>query len=137
MNRASALYALSQSSDVKKDIFAKIGDLSAAPLAGARVLLGIYIAPEKTKGGLYIPDQIKKEDIYQGTVGLVLKKGPLAFKDDATNQFGGFEPNIGDWVVFNAGDSKRVQINLVDCRYIDDALIHQIIPDPGMITHRT
>jgi len=133
----AALYALSQSSDVKKDIIEKVGDLSGAPLAGARVLLGIYIAPEKTKGGIIRPNANVKEDVYQGTVGLVLKKGPLAFKDDAANQFGGFNPKEGEWVVYNAGDAKRVQINGVDCRYIDDALIHQVIPDPGMITHRT
>jgi len=135
--RTAALYALSQSSDVKNDIIAKVGNLATAPLAGARVLLGIYIAPEKTAGGIIRPDSNKKEDVYQGTVGLVLKKGPLAFKDDKVNQFGGFDPQEGDWVVYNAGDAKRVQINGVDCRYIDDALIHQIIPDPQMITHRT
>ena len=70
-------------------------------------------------------------------VGIVLAKGPLAFQDDGVNKFGGFNPQIGQWVVYNGGDAKRVQIRGVDCRYIEDALIHQIVPDPTIITHRT
>ena len=132
----SGIDALSQSDDVARDIMKGVGDHSIAPLAGARVLLGIYIAPEKTKGGILRPTEVKKEDIYQGNVGLVLLKGPLAFKDDDRNSFGGFSPEVGQWVVYNAGDAKRVQINGVDCRYIEDSLIHQIVPDPSMITHR-
>ena len=134
---SAAIYELSQAKDVKAAIIEKIGDLSKMPLAGARVLLGIYIAPEKTKGGIILTDTTKKEDIYQGTVGLVLAKGPIAFKDDAVNKFGGFDPSVGQWVTYNAGDAKRVQINGVDCRYIEDSLIQQIVPDPAVITHRT
>lgn len=133
----AALYEISQATDSKAAILKLIGDISAISLAPTKVLVAHYIAPEMTAGGIIKPDGNKKEDVWQGAVVLILKKGALAFKDDGKNQFGGFDPAIGEWVTITPAEGKRRQINGVDCRTIDDALIDMVVPDPAIITHRT
>lgn len=133
----AALYALSQAADIKRATLDMLGDLSGVRMSPTKVLVAHYIAPEKTAGGLYKPDSNKKEDVWQGAVVLIVKKGPLAFKDDGRNQFGGFDPEVGEWVTITPAEGKRRQINGVDCRTIDDSLIDMVVPDPAIITHRT
>lgn len=134
---AAALLDIAQSADPLKTMRDKIGDLSKFDLAGGRVLVWIYVASERTAGGIIRPGQSLQEDIWQGTVGYVLKSGPFAFKDDDAHniKFGGFSADPGDWVLFTPGEGKRVQINGVDCRIIEDSLIQAKIPSPDCITH--
>lgn len=132
---AAALYKIAGSADPLKEMLEQIGDLRKIDVGGARVLLWIYVRPNVTKGGILLTDNESKEDIWQGTVGYVLKCGPLAFQDDETHKFGGFEAKEGDWVVFTPGEGRRRQINGVDCRIIEDALIDMKIADPSIITH--
>lgn len=138
MASVAVLEKLSQAKDQKKELQKAVGDLSGVALLGNRVLVGIYIEPEKTKGGIILSSGTIKESVWQGTVGVVLKKGHVAFKDDSANKvhFEGETVNVGDWVVFRPGDSRRVQINGIDCRMVEDVLIDMIIDDPNAITHR-
>lgn len=134
---AAAVYDIANSNDPLTEMLQRIGDISTVDLAGGRVLLWSYVRPRKTKGGIILTDSQAKEDVWQATVGYILKLGPLAFKNDAKNDFGGFHPKVGDWVVFTPGEGKRRQINGVDCRVIEDALIEMRVADPDIITHRT
>lgn len=133
------LYAISKSEDPKKAILDALGDLSKEipSLFSGRVLIAIYIAPEKTSGGILLPNSAVKEDVWQGSVGLVVKKGTMAFKDDDTHQFHGQDIEVGNWVVFRPGDGKRIQINGVDCRIIEDSMLDMVISDPQIVTHRS
>lgn len=115
-----------------------VGDLSGVEVMGNRVLVGIYIEPSKRKGsGLFLAKETLKESVYQGVVGLVLKLGKQAFKDDPDNKvsFYGQAATEGQWVTFRAGDAKRTQIRGIDCRMVEDTLIDLIVTDPGSITH--
>lgn len=129
------LMQIAQSADPRNAIQKAVGDLSKVNLMSGRVLLGIYIAPEKTAGGIYRPNTNVKEDVWQGVVGLVLKKGKLAFVDDENNKFHGQDIAEGEWVTFRPGDAKRIQINGVECRIIEDALIDMVIDSPDLVTH--
>jgi hypothetical protein len=113
-----------------------VGDLSNVELMGNRVLVGIYIEPSK-RGSLYLAKDTLKESVFQGVVGLVLKLGKQAFKDDPDNKvnFHGQSALEGQWVTFRAGDAKRTQIRGVDCRLVEDTLIDMIVDDPNCITH--
>ena len=123
---------------VKKEIFAAIGDLSKLDrLFSARVLVATYIQPRKSKGGIILTDKELQEDVYQSTVGLVIMKGPRAFVDDETSKFFGQNVEIGDWVVFRPGDGKRMQVNGINCRLIDDTQIDAVTNDPSIITHES
>jgi co-chaperonin GroES (HSP10) len=129
---------LSQSEDQKAEMFKAVGDLSSIELLGDKVLVGIYIEPEKTKGGIILSHGTVKESVWQGTVGLVLKKSNTAFKDETETAtfFHGQDVEVGDWVVFRPGDARRVQINGVDCRMVEDTLLDMVIESPSIITHR-
>ena len=139
MASIATLERLSRAEDPKEALISEVGDLSKLEVMSNRVLVAIYIAPEKTKGGLFRAAQTIAEDIFQGTVGLVLKKGGMAFKDDDASKtyFHGQDAHIGQWVVFRPGDAKRIQINGVDCRFVEDIMIDMIVDDPECVTHRT
>lgn len=138
MASIAVLEKLSKAKNPKIGLVTEVGDVSKVALMGNRVLVAIYIAPEKTKSGLYRAPSTIKEDVFQGVVGLVLKKGHVAFKDDpaAKVHFHGEDVKLHDWVVFRPGDARRVQINGVDCRLIEDTLLDMVIDDPELITHR-
>lgn len=122
---------------VKKEIFDAIGDLSKLDrLFSARVLVATYIPPRKSKGGIIFTDKELQESVYQGAVGLVIAKGPRAFKDDSQNEFHMQDIAVGEWVVFRPGDSKRVQLNGVNCRLVDDTQIDMVVTEPDWVTHR-
>lgn len=133
---AAMIYELSLSDNVKDDTLKAVGDLKKLSLFSGRVLVAIYISPSKTKGGIILTDKAKQEDVYQGQVGLVLKKGPLAFQDDDVTKFHGQDVQPGEWVAFRPGDGKRIQINGVDCRIIEDTAIDAIVDDPTIVTYR-
>lgn len=132
---APQLMKLATADDPKKAIIDAVGDMSKINLFSGRVLVGIYIAPEKTKGGIIRVNETVKEDVWQGVVGLVLKKGNLAFKDDELNKFHGQDVQVGDWVTFRPGDAKRIQINGVECRIVQDTTIDMVIDNPDIVTH--
>jgi len=136
MSSTSAVFKLSAADDPKKAIQSTLkGALDKIELLHSKVLVALYIAPEKTKGGIIRPDSNVKEDVWQGMVGLVVKKGPIAFVDDDENRFGGANVEVGEWVAFTPGDGRRVQINGVDCRIIEDTQLMLKVADPAIITH--
>jgi hypothetical protein len=78
---ANTLLALSQADDVKKALIDKTKDVVASyKLFDDDVLLGTYIEPEKTAGGILKTQRMLDESRFQGKVGLLLKIGPSAFK---------------------------------------------------------
>lgn len=134
--KKSKIEMLADSGDQRATMKTLVGDLSGVKVMGNRVLVGIYIEPSK-KGSIWVGKETLKESVYQGTVGLVLKRGPQAFKDDPENKisFHGETANEGDYVAFRAGDAKRCQLNGLDCRFVEDTLIDMVVADPNIVTH--
>jgi hypothetical protein len=134
--KKSKIEMLADAPDQRATMQQLVGDLSAVKVMGNRVLVGIYIEPSK-KGNLWLGKETLKESVYQGTVGMVLKKGAQAFKDDPDNKihFHGDFVSEGDYVAFRAGDAKRCQINGLDCRFVEDTLIDMVVADPNIVTH--
>lgn len=139
MASIATLERLSRAEDPKTALVAEVGDLSGVDIMSNRVLVAIYIAPEKMKSGLLRATQTVAEDVFQGVVGLVLKKGSMAFKDDDASKtyFYGQDVKIGQWIIFRPGDAKRIQLNGVDCRFVEDIMIDMIVTDPEIVTHRS
>jgi co-chaperonin GroES (HSP10) len=98
-----------------------------------QVLVGVYIRPEKTAGGVYLASQTRDEDKWQGKVGLVLKKGPIAFVDDQRNSFNNQNVEPGDWVMYRVSDAPAIQVNGVHCRLLEDIHIRGTVTDPTII----
>lgn len=102
------------------------------PLA-SRIVIATYIEPEKTRGGVYRSPKSRNESRFQGKVGLVLWKGPTAFKYDGSYNYEGDIPDIGDWVLYYGSDGREFFMANRSMRSIDSELIHGILPDPEVI----
>jgi hypothetical protein len=116
----------------------KVGDTSKLELFHNWVLVAIYEPPREHKLGksnyqLIVPDKTHDEHKFQGIVGLVIKKGPAAFVEDATQKFYNCDVAPGDWVFFRASDGISMLVNNVLCRRVLDVLIDGRIPDPDYV----
>lgn len=116
--------------DPRADLFKKIGNLDEIKIYNNWLLLAVYKRPEKTKGNVFLPDTVRKEDEYQGKVGLLVKKGPLAFVDDANTSFAGQSAEVGDWIAFRVSDGWSLEVNGVLCRMIQDTQVRLGGPTP-------
>ena len=128
MERNVPITSMYHDDDPAKDIVEKVGDISGFDLFGPKVLVAIYVRPEKTKGGIYLTDKVRDEDLYQGKVGYVLKIGPGAFSD--SDWFGDVRVDVGDWVGFRASDGSAPLVNGVNCRLPEDPRIHGNASNP-------
>lgn len=124
-----AIGLVTSADDPKKAIQSIVGDLTGYELSRDLVLVGIFMRPEKTKGGIIRPDMNKEEDVWQGKVGLILTCGPDAFRDPGTGEFYEQRYEIGDWVQFFVGDGRQTQINGMPCRIIRDTnIVARLVP---------
>ena len=102
---------------------------------GTGVLLAVYVRPEVTKSGIYLPQNKGPmlEDNAQGKVGLVLALGEMAFTEDAQHRWGGVTPKVGDWVVIRVGDTFPFELGPRRCRVVEDVDIKVILQRPDIV----
>ena len=124
---------MSHIEDPANEIRKRIGDISKIEVLHNQTLVGVYIRPEKTKGGILLTSQTRDEDRYQGKAGLVLKKGPLAFVDDDNNKFHGQNVDIGDWVFYRVSDGFPLVLNGTLCRLLEEVHVKGKIPSPDVV----
>jgi co-chaperonin GroES (HSP10) len=124
---------MSHVEDPANEIRKRIGDISQIEVLHNQILVGVYIRPEKTKGGILLTSQTRDEDRYQGKAGLVLKKGPLAFVDDDNNKFHGQNVDIGDWVFYRVSDGFPLVLNGTLCRLLEEVHVKGKIPSPDVV----
>lgn len=120
-------------SDPKDKLKKTVGDVSKVEIFNNQLLVAVYLRPEKTKSGIYMPDSHRDEDRHQSKVGLVLKKGPNAFVDDTNVWFKDVNVEIGDWIVFRPSDGWQITVNGVLCRILDDTYIKGRIDQPDRV----
>lgn len=130
---ASAAMKMKHENDPKKDVFDRVGDLGKFEVFHNNILIGTYVPPKVTAGGVHLPDKTRHENLYQGKVGLVLKKGPIAFVDDPTNKFHGQDVKVGDWVVYRASDGWELIVNNQHCRMLEEAHIRARVESPDVV----
>lgn len=111
----------------------EIGDLSEIEMFGNQILLGVYERPEQLASGVYMSDQTRQEDQYQGKVGLVLKKGPAAFRSDSNYDFMDQNVKVGEWVVLWVTDGRKIRIKGMLCRVVEDLHIRMKISAPDIV----
>jgi co-chaperonin GroES (HSP10) len=132
--------------DPRRELLEKLGDLSHLEIAQNEVLLAIYMRPEKTTGGIVLPQQNLKEDRYQGKCGLVVKIGSACRFVRQTADTGveyGINIKLHDWVVVRPSDTWALDINsdveglqiqdFVQCRLVYDDQIRMRVADPRVI----
>ena len=122
-----------------KPLLDAAGDLRDYTVCHNLILVATYVAPEKV-GSIIMPDRKIDEDRFQGKVGLVLKVGPLAFKDDGRLTYGGIKVTPGDWIMYRPSDGMELFIrdrrkvnDGLSCRLIEDVFIKMKVSEPGLI----
>jgi len=123
---------MSHEEDPKKKLLEELGDTSNIELFHNQVLLAVYLRPEKTKSGLILTANHLDEDRYQSKVGLLVKRGPLAFEQDG-NWFTGVTFQDHDWLIFRPSDGWSITVNGVLCRIFDDISIKGRAPHPDSV----
>jgi co-chaperonin GroES (HSP10) len=116
--------------EIRDDILQRLGDLSCFEVFGNRVMVAVYVRPQRTAGGIYLTDNSRDEDEYQGKAALVIKKGPISFKNEPNLDFHGQDVQPGDWVLVRASDRRNFKYKDVLCAHVEDIRIEQKISDP-------
>lgn len=130
---AKKVEEIARAANPKVALIQAVGDLTQEVVLSDLVLIATYIRPEKTTGGIIRPIDNIKEDEFQGKVGLIVSKGPLAYDD--LNDDGTTEStcNVGDWVVFSIKDGWAVTVNGTACRLIPYERIRMKISNPDVV----
>lgn len=103
---------------------------------GNRLLIACYIQPEQRESGLYIPEKVRDEDVWQGVTGLVIQKGPAAFIDSDKWKFHGQRAEVGDWVTFRPSDTILCKFGGErgrECRLIQDCYLLGKVAGPHVL----
>jgi co-chaperonin GroES (HSP10) len=120
--------------DPRLDLQKRLGDISHIQLLHNQVLVATYVRPAKTRGGIILAESTRDEDKYQGKVGLVIAKGPLAFVDDARTDFKGQDVRVGDWIAYRMTDGWQFNMKATEgeihCRMLQDVDIKAVISHP-------
>lgn len=135
LQNSNVLLLAQRTKSFKDTIFDLIGDAVAKDVVmGESILVATYIPPEKTKGGLIVPNKTLDENRYQGKIGMVLKLGDSAFKYtgpyDHEGSYKGPKAKVGDYVLYRATDGMEAFIRGTSVRYIDSHMIKAIVKDP-------
>lgn len=121
--------AFAHTEDPAEKLLKDLGDLSALELFHTQVLVAIYVAPEKTAGGIIRPQSNIDEDLYQSKVGLIVKLGPQAFQSSGQWTWPD-DIGLSDWVYFKVSDSFACAVNRVKCRILEDVDIKGRVSHP-------
>lgn len=125
--------------DVERQrLLAQLPDLSDMQVFGNRVLVAKFTRTTVgTSGRIIAADQTKTEDKWQGKIGLVIKVGAAAFRDEPGIEFYGDRVDVGDWIMFHYGDGWDLDIQgptqKVACKLIKDVNIHGVVTRPDFI----
>lgn len=119
--------------DPAEQLRKELGDLSKLEIFNNQILCAIYLRPEKTKSGIYVPDKNRDEDRYQSKMGLIVKIGPSAFDDKTGEWFKGVTVKEGDWLILRPSDGWSITVKGVLCRLIEDVNVKGRHPIPDEI----
>lgn len=97
--------------------------------SGYRLLIAIPEVSEKTEGGVYMPDQLKKAEETASIIGFVVKSGPDAYTDPNKFPTGAWCKD-GDFVIFRSYSGTRFKVMGKEFRLINDDTVEAVVEDP-------
>jgi len=101
---------------------------------GYRILIIPYYPSEKTKGGLYVPDQVREREAFATVAAYVVKLGPDAYQDSQKFPNGAW-CSEKDWVLIGRYAGNRFKVENLEVRIINDDNIIATILDPKDISY--
>jgi len=96
---------------------------------GWRIVILPHKGVEKTKGGVILSVQLIQEQQWTTNVGLVLKLGPLAYRDKKKFPTGPWCKEQ-DWVIFARYAGSRLKIDGGELRILNDDEILGVVNSP-------
>ena len=112
--------------------------MSAITLDTNNILVATYFlpesvnlrGPENTTVPIWLPQKVGDEAMWQGRVGLLLAKGPMAWVSDDKVDFGGSTHEIGEWLCYDRQDGRQLAVNRIHCRILKDVDVWGATDDP-------
>lgn len=99
---------------------------------GYRMLIALPEVQEKTKGGIYMPEDLRKREETASVLGCVLKMGSDCYLDQ--DRFpNGPHCRVGDWVMIRSYSGTRFKLGGREFRIINDDVIEAVVADPAKI----
>lgn len=96
---------------------------------GYRLLIALPEISEKTEGGVFMPDGLKKDESTASIIGFVIKSGPDAYSDKDRFPAGAWCKE-GDFVIFRSYSGTRFKIKGKEFRLINDDTVEAVVDDP-------
>jgi len=122
------LAAVSDDPNDYRKIIKSVGEKLPEP-TGWRILIALLQADEKTESGIYKPVEVLNYETVGSIVGLVLKVGDLAYKDEKKFPSGPWcEP--GDYILMRSYSGTRISVRGQEFRLINDDTVEAVVSDP-------
>lgn len=118
----------------KQRIFEEIGDLSDVRIPLNRILVAIWVRPEK-HGSIILTLQTIDEDKWQGVSALVVGMGSHCYEDNPDIAWRDDDRvSIGDWVLFRRGEGFRLRVWGRECVMLNgETAVKMVIPRPDVV----
>lgn len=97
--------------------------------AGYLILVAPLQMKERSKGGIFLPDQVREREANLAQVGEVLDIGPDAFRDEAKFP-NGPRCKVGDHILFGRYAGSKITLKEGDLRLLNDDEILAVVNDP-------
>jgi|TARA_R100001163_G_C4974232_1_gene132954 co-chaperonin GroES (HSP10) len=125
---AEPLIDIDHETEDYEGILKEIGDKLPNP-KGWKMLIALPKVSSKTEGGIYKPDQAIHMEEIGSIVGLILKMGDLAYKDEDKFPTGPW-CEVGDYVIMRSYSGTRMNVGGQEFRLINDDTVEAVISDP-------
>ena len=99
-----------------------------------KLAIRLYIKPLMTAGGIILPFETQKNEIYTQPVGLVVAMGSHCYSNMKKFEATGPWCKVGDWVVFPRNCGTRYSFGDIPLFFIFDDAVEFVINDPRNIT---
>lgn len=96
---------------------------------GYKLLIAIPEVSEKTEGGVFMPETLKKAEETASIIGFVVAAGAEAYTD-LTKFPDGPWCREGDFVIFRSYSGTRFKVMGKEFRLINDDTVEAVVEDP-------
>ena len=114
--------------EVPKDEANKTASQLPKPV-GYHMLIALPDVQEKTKGGIFKPDEVIDVERFSTVTGMVLEMGSDFYQDKKKFPTGPWCKK-GDFVIFRAFQGTRVKVHGKEFRLLNDDSIEAVVDDP-------
>ena len=125
---AEAAVEEDQEQEDYRAILKSIGDKLPDP-QGWKILIALPGVEERTEGGIFKPEEVLQYETVGSIIGLVLKMGDLAYRDNKKFPTGRW-CNPGDYILMRSYSGTRISIKGQEFRLINDDTVEAVVSDP-------